>query len=671
MLSPEWREFDGYGAHSVIKQAWQEGAVGVLDVQDGETLRQLFWSEGRLVFASSNDEQDRLPEILIQMGHFDREQFQELQPNFNPNQSIGRNLVESGLITQKDLIQGAKRQVSQVFEKAFRMASGQTRFLAGEEQLPSLRVPLELPVGFVNAIMGMDDRAWLADSLKGHFTRQLMILPQADQAVFNAIDFSNKVLPLLDGSRDFNQISFECDVEEFRLLKLLYLLQFLEWLEVGGGDLEPESLRAALSGALETPAPLRADPVPPEPIIPPMAETVALPRVETPAPRPFEPEQTESLPAIEEVHLPDPDLVQDEGLGSFLERKTPFFAQPWFIGLSLAVLASCIFYLWYRPQTPQPSDLNESLALFPDSEPTDLEPQPNLDQPPDQTPQVPVETSDSDSVEETAGETVVQTSDNAALTETNTAQTEPQSQANPIKNEPDPPVTGPSNNKGKAEGPQSPVADNWPAYPKRDPNQPASTVQVETAPKRQMQPPEPVKGNPRSDAEALQTRKTPPPDKTEPNPEVAPPAIELEPLPESGSADSKPAPKTEAALAEPTPAPPSGLQPDEAPRDAWLRGDYLAAAQGWRIERADQAGSWTISLELACETTSVQNAPQFVPNPQWVWLLPKPYNGRPCYWICYGTFEGKAEAEAALTELDFYRKANTNPPRVVTLGQLF
>lgn len=665
MSEPETLSLNRSDLHQAILQAWQSSLTGVQEFRGEGSERSLYWHEGKLVFASSRDEGDRLQEILMARGHFTREQFNELAPHFQTGQSIGRNLVDSGLITQKDLVQGARSQVQQIFNGCFAYASATLTLRPGEEHLPTLRIPLELPAAIVPAVLALEDRSWLADEAQGFFHRRLMLLPRAEQAVLDQLSFGAAVLPLLDGSRDFAQIGFECDVEEFRLLKLLYLLQLLGWLEVGEPEPDQATVRQELADVLVEPLPTTQPAA--------LAETAALPKLmpaqadptlhlpRLPEARPGatsasrgEPDLPGmpaefSLPAaprpeasLSEAGLPEaslPEAARSELPLLGIEDQRPLFARPWFLALLLVALAAPVLWLTYRPQAPLDrnnsarEDLENSHALFPE-------------------PDAPAGEEDPGSAA-TAPEQLPDQAEPAQEEAPSGTEPAPDSTAEHLEGEAGPAPA----EQSIAEPPPSPVAETLPPYVR----QPQVTAE---RPVRRMEPPSSQSGE--GAAQRASTRPKDPAAGQTPAPESAAAASQGNPS-EQESTENAPLPAADEVAPQEQAAEP-GFASAEL---AWQAASFAAAAQLWVRELAGQPSTtWVVALELACQESSVRLAAQLVPKPERMFLLPRNLLGKPCYWVCYGRYEQEDEARQALAELDFYRKSNANPPMLRRLGEL-
>jgi hypothetical protein len=91
-----------------------------------------------------------------------------------------------------------------------------------------------------------------------------------------------------------------------------------------------------------------------------------------------------------------------------------------------------------------------------------------------------------------------------------------------------------------------------------------------------------------------------------------------------------------------TNAPSSTGATSPAPSSDALRTKYDGMARDFA---AQKGGSYTVQFELVCETASISRALAEVGDK--VWFVPTSYRGRPCYRVFWGRFNSSAEANAA------------------------
>jgi curved DNA-binding protein CbpA len=121
--------------------------TGILSVTSGTAEKRIYIKNGDLIFAGSNQNEDRLGDILLREGLITQEHFDlssKLIPTTGKRQ--GAILVEMGAVTPKQLFDGVKRQVTEIILSLFSFENGE--FIFQERLLPTEEViTLKLSAG--------------------------------------------------------------------------------------------------------------------------------------------------------------------------------------------------------------------------------------------------------------------------------------------------------------------------------------------------------------------------------------------------------------------------------------------------------------------------------------------------------------------------------------------
>ena len=105
---------------------------GQLRLQRGRIAKAITLSEGRFVFASSTDLDDRLGELLLRKGLIGYRALQESVHAIKEGKRQGSHLVESGALSKQDLAEGVIEQVQEILFGLFLWEEGDYAFLEGE-----------------------------------------------------------------------------------------------------------------------------------------------------------------------------------------------------------------------------------------------------------------------------------------------------------------------------------------------------------------------------------------------------------------------------------------------------------------------------------------------------------------------------------------------------------
>ncbi len=89
-------------------------ATGRLVFYDESVRKEIHLKNGEIIFAQSNLAHDRLGESLIRAGKITQQQLDDAATEINQTRKLGQILVESGLISPKELFVGVRRQVEEI-----------------------------------------------------------------------------------------------------------------------------------------------------------------------------------------------------------------------------------------------------------------------------------------------------------------------------------------------------------------------------------------------------------------------------------------------------------------------------------------------------------------------------------------------------------------------------
>jgi hypothetical protein len=119
-------------------------ATGTLTCGAGPKEKSVYVKGGRIIFATSHDEHDRLGEVMVRSGKLTRSQLERslaIHQKGAGLKKIGAIFVENGFVAPKDLFNGLKLQVRGIIHSLFHLTEGPYRF---EETMPADVIPLQI-----------------------------------------------------------------------------------------------------------------------------------------------------------------------------------------------------------------------------------------------------------------------------------------------------------------------------------------------------------------------------------------------------------------------------------------------------------------------------------------------------------------------------------------------
>ena len=222
--------------------------------------RTIFFDYGDTVFAQSTHPQDRLTALLVEKGKVTQAQMDYALANLKPGLSIGKNLIEMGFITQRDLLEVAKGQVERIVWGGLAAQDQEPTFEAKELDATVVRLPLNTPQLFLSGVLALQDREGLLELL-GPLNQVVVLQGKALHDLVLPPDLA-KLPPLLDGTHTLLELSRESQAEPVRLGAFALFLREMGWARLH--EMPPLD-RHALDLAL-TPDP--------EPLSPPLQEAL-------------------------------------------------------------------------------------------------------------------------------------------------------------------------------------------------------------------------------------------------------------------------------------------------------------------------------------------------------------------------------------------------------------
>lgn len=108
--------------------------TGVLIVGKDKSQRQIYFQNGSLIYASSNDEQDLFGNLLLKKGRISKEELNKVLLGQKGGKKIGALLVEKKLFTREEIFECLKMQIEEIVFGLFGWKDGNFNF--EENQVP-------------------------------------------------------------------------------------------------------------------------------------------------------------------------------------------------------------------------------------------------------------------------------------------------------------------------------------------------------------------------------------------------------------------------------------------------------------------------------------------------------------------------------------------------------
>src|SRR3990172_6364470 len=105
--------------------------TGSLRIRRQGVCRSVFFDRGRIVFATSDDPNERLGEMLVREGLITLEQHEKAAARLDSGMRLGAALVDAGQLTQESLVRSVLAQVRSIILGLFSWEEGEYSFEEG------------------------------------------------------------------------------------------------------------------------------------------------------------------------------------------------------------------------------------------------------------------------------------------------------------------------------------------------------------------------------------------------------------------------------------------------------------------------------------------------------------------------------------------------------------
>lgn len=208
------------GLPSVLAFLEETGRTGVVSLVNAGVRKSIYFLDGKLVFAASSLTQDRLGEVLLRGGKISADEYLRLSQRIRGGTRLGKALVESGVLSPKDLWWAIEQQIKEIVWSIFNWEDGYFHF--EEDDLPRReKITFELDVKrlVVEGIRRSDGTG----AIRAHFLSTDCVVERTDKASPSELEPHEKhVLHLVDGRRTVSEVCQESEIGESETRKVLH-----------------------------------------------------------------------------------------------------------------------------------------------------------------------------------------------------------------------------------------------------------------------------------------------------------------------------------------------------------------------------------------------------------------------------------------------------------------
>jgi len=206
---------------NLVSLAKKTGAM-TLEVDDNSAL--LYFREGKLIHASTNNRAGRLADMLLEAGKLEEKQVKaiERQPKQLSDKALGIDLIRSGVVTQQDIVKSVKDFMLDVVYSLFSWTQGHFYFKPGAK--PSndrITVPLNLDNVILEGSRRIQENERLVDELP-HLDRVALKVTDKPLRDVKLTPDDWRVISHIHPRNTIAQIAQANSMDEFQIRKIVY-----------------------------------------------------------------------------------------------------------------------------------------------------------------------------------------------------------------------------------------------------------------------------------------------------------------------------------------------------------------------------------------------------------------------------------------------------------------
>jgi len=201
---------------------------GLLKFTYGDIKKTLFFQNGNLIFAKTNEPEEKLGAVLFKLGKISKDTYTQIDQLIKQGMKLGETLVKGGYISEKDLYDGWIHQMKVITLNIFSYYEGEFIFeemegLVDKQFESKISVPLLIKDGLKQ--MRYDP------SLK-QFIEKKIPYPKGKLYFYLLSEEENKILALIDGKSSAEDILRSTDYNPELFWKSLYLFYSLDLIDI-------------------------------------------------------------------------------------------------------------------------------------------------------------------------------------------------------------------------------------------------------------------------------------------------------------------------------------------------------------------------------------------------------------------------------------------------------
>jgi curved DNA-binding protein CbpA len=220
-----------------LKNIYFQKKRGLLSFHHHNFQKYIFFQDGFLVYAKTNNPLELLGEVLFRLGKLSKEDFEKIIEYIEPKKTIGSVLIEKGLITKESLKEGLVYQMREIVLNMFSTFDAVFRFQDKtelDEQVFDAK--LNVPILIEEGIRGMKH-----DPELENFIADKIPVPKSIDFYLRLNEGERGLYEMIKGDATSEELLASSDSKPEFFWKSLYLLYCLDLIDFKAGKMKEAS----------------------------------------------------------------------------------------------------------------------------------------------------------------------------------------------------------------------------------------------------------------------------------------------------------------------------------------------------------------------------------------------------------------------------------------------
>lgn len=195
--------------------------TGVLTVVSGPLRKSIYFHQGSVIAAASNQPEDRFGNIMLRLGLISRENLDLALREVGPHRRIGNVLMSRGLLSTKDLWRVVKVQIEEILFTVLLVSHGEITIAHFDPAQVPNRTALNTQHVLLDGLRRKDEMEHMRGELP---PPDRVLVRHRHEAGVTLTDNERRVYDLVNGQRTVSAVCYDSGLGEFESTRLLHHL---------------------------------------------------------------------------------------------------------------------------------------------------------------------------------------------------------------------------------------------------------------------------------------------------------------------------------------------------------------------------------------------------------------------------------------------------------------